>query len=376
MSNTMSTISWQFLLDNLEDRQCILCVGPDIYAQSGMPRFEHQLADFLRQHEKDLHIRVYDNGWFHYLPGHNKSSVWKKLEEFYRQPNPKADALMEKLACLPFESIISFLPDYRVKEVFETKRLDTQFKSFQKNLPCVAETPTTDKPLVFNLLGELKKGNSLVLTYNDFYAYLKSVFEEKSIPEKLAEKISDAQHFIFLGLSFDKWYTHMFMNIINSYVDIRKEKDQTIHRIAANTFLQPSDMERASEQHALTFVNDDIVDFVDELHRRCAEKNLLVSETIRVSRQPVSVFDAWRRAIKTGDNDKILDVLEKMADYTVGSDNDLDSVLILTGQYNRFLSDKKRGKFETQRAESAAETAIVDGILGTISIFERHTSVV
>lgn len=370
MSNTMSTINWQFLLDNLEERQCILCVGPDIYAQMGMPRFEHQLADFLRLHEKDMNIRVYDNGWFHYLQGHNKSSVWKKLEEFYRQPNPKADALMEKLACLPFESVISFLPDYRLKEVFEKKRPDTQFKSFQKNVPCVAETPTVEKPLIFNFLGELKKGNSLVLTYNDFYAYLDYVFKEVGIPKELAEKISDAQHFIFLGMPFDRWYTHMFMNIINSYVDIRKEKDHTIHRIAANTFLEPNDMERASEQHALTFVNDDIVDFVNELHQRCTEKNLLVGTAMPL--QAVSVFDTWRRAIKTGDNDKILDVLQEMSDYAQGSDNDLNSVTILTGQYNTFLSNKRRGKFETQRAESAAETVIVDGILGTISTFERY----
>ena len=369
----MSNINWNFLLDNLEDRQCILCVGPDIYAQSAMPRFEKQLADFLRLHEKDLNIRVYDNGWFHYLPGHNKSSVWRKLEEFYKQPNLKADAVMEQLACLPFETIISFLPDYRLRDMFEAKRPDVQFKAFQKNFPCVAETPTLDKPLIFNLLGELKKGNSLVLTYNDFYSYLKSIFEEKGIPEQLAEKISDAQHFIFLGLPFDKWYTHLFMNIINTHVDIRKEKDHSIHRIAANPFLAPSDIERASEQHSLTFVEDNIFDFVNELYRRCQEKNLLVGHSARPSAKPLSVFDIWRRYMKTGDAEKIIDVLEKMADHNEGADQDLNMILQLTGQYNRFLSEKKRGKFETRKAEEAAENTIVDGILGTISMLERQS---
>ena len=368
----MPNINWNFLLDNLEDRQCILCVGPDIFTQSGMPRFEHQLADFLRLHEKDLNIRVYDNGWFHYLPGHNKSSVWKKLDEFYKQVNPQADTILSKLACLPFEVVISFSPDYRLRDIFESKRSDTQFKAFQKNVPCVAEKPSVVKPLIFNLLGELKKGNSLVLTYNDFYAYLKSVFDEKSIPEKLAEKIGDAQHFLFLGLPFDQWYTHLFMSIINTYVDITKEKDHSIHRIASNPFLKQKEIDRASEQHDLTFVGENIADFVDELYERCRKKGLLVGDSEQPSASPVSVFDVWRRRMKSGDEEEIADVLENMADHTEGSEDDLNTVIHLTGQYNRFLSDKKRGKFATRRAEEAAQNNIVDGILNTITQFEKH----
>ena len=96
----MTTINWQFLLDNIENKQCILCLGPDFFTESGSEkrRYEQELSDFLRRHEKELRIRVYDNGWFHYLPGHNKLSVWKKLEEFYKQNNAEAAAILEKIA--------------------------------------------------------------------------------------------------------------------------------------------------------------------------------------------------------------------------------------------------------------------------------------
>jgi hypothetical protein len=368
----MPKINWQFLLDNLEDRQCILCIGPDIYAHSGAPRFETQLATFLRTHAEGLNIRVYDNGWFHYLPGYNKSSVWKKLDEFYKRPNERVDAILEKLSCLPFEAIISFSPDYRVRDIFVKNRPNTQFKAFEKNVSCDAEMPTVEKPLVFNLMGELKKGNSLVLTYKDYYEYLKSVFDEKGIPDKLAEKIADAQHFIFLGLPFDKWYTHLFMNLINDLGHNNKNKDHNVHRIAANPFLEASDMERASEQHALTFVADKISDFVNELYKRCQENNLLITDSDKPSEAPTT-FDVWRRYMKTGDSHEILRVLDEMTDFTEGDDGDLNTVINLTGQYNRFLSTKNRRKFGTQKEEEAAENNIVDGILNTISMLEKHS---
>ena len=376
----MSKINWNFLLDNLEDRQCILCVGPDILTEPNTPRFEQKLAGFLRKHEEDLNIRVYDNGWFHYLPGHNKSSVWKKLDEFYKQPNPEADAILTQLAALPFEAVISFAPDYRLWDIFKTNRPDAEFKAFQKNSPCVANLPSVEKPLIFNLLGELEKGNSLVLTYNDFYAYLKSVFDENSIPQQLAEKINNAQHFIFLGLPFDRWYTHLFMNILNEYVDVKKETVHSIHRVAANSFLEQNEMKGASEQHALTFVDDNIPDFVTQLYQKCEEKGWLVGkvvEPIVEFVEPVvkveSLFEVWRRHIKTGETDKIGNVLDEMADYTEGEEKEHNAVIVFTGQYNRFLSDKNRHKFETIRAETVAETAIINGILGTISSLEHQS---
>lgn len=369
----MPKINWQFLLDNLEDRQCILCIGPDIYAHSGAPRFETQLATFLRSHEKGLNIRVYDNGWFHYLPGHNKSSVWKRLGEFYKRPNDRVDALLEKLSCLPFEAIVSFSPDYRVSDIFTKNRPNTEFKAFEKNVPCDnTSVPSIDKPLVFNIMGELKRGNSLVLTYKDYYEYLKYIFDEKGIPDKLIEKIADAKHFIFLGLPFDKWYTHLFMNLINDYGNQTKDKDHSVHRIAANPFLEASDMEQASEQHALTFVDDKITDFVNELYRRCQEENLLVTDSDKPSEAP-STFDMWRRFIKTGDSDNILEVLNEMTDFTEGDKDDLNTVTHLAGQYNRFLFAQKRNKFSSQREENATENNIVDGILNTISALEKQS---
>lgn len=368
----MPPVNWNFLLDNLEDRKCILCLGPDIFNEPQQPRFEQRLAAFLRQHAEDLRVSVYDNGWFHYRKGHNKSSVWKKLDEFFKTPHPQATAIVEQLAGLPFEVVISFSPDYLVRNIMAAQRPGIQFRSFVRNLPCKdVAPPTIDNPLVFNMLGELSNGNSLVLTYQDAFGYFKSVFDEQSIPIELQEKISDAQHFIFLGMPFDRWYTHLFMSVINTYVDVSKEKEQSIHRVAANPFLDTSDMEHSAEQYALTYVPNGITDFVAELHRRCAEKGFLIGNAALV--KPLSIFDQWHHDIRTGDPNRLLKVLDDLAEYIVEHRNQPDSVnavTLLTGQYNRFLSEKRRGRFETRKAEAAAEAQIVDGVLSLISGLE------
>ena len=367
---TKNNINWRFLLDNLEAHKCILCVGPDIYDQAGKPRFENQLAAFLRSHETSLNIRVYDNGWFHFLPEHNPESVWKKLAEFYKKPYEEADAIMEKLAGLPFEAVISFVPDYRLRNIFAAKRPYTQFKAFQKIGPCVAETPSVEKPLIFNMLGHFQKGESLVLTYKDFYDYLKSVFAGHGIPETLKEKINDANHFIFLGLPFDKWYTHMFMSIINDSVN--KTGNRSIHRVGANPFLEQDDKDRASEQYGLTIVEDNISDFVNDLFERCKDENILVEGTGQAA-SPLSIFDVWRKSIKSGGSDEITEVLDNMEDMPDLDKEDTNEVLLLRSRYRRFLKDKNHGKFETTKAEYAVENGIVDGILHLISVLEKQT---
>lgn len=272
----MTDKAWNHLLESVSEERCIICIGPGLYTDESEKRLEQRLAAFLREEAHNLGIRVYDDGWFHYLPHANEIDAWQHIKDFYDKEIPIVRKIMEKLSRLPFHFILNFVPDYHLRDVFECQELSHEFLSYQKNEPfdpslySNKKTPTKSKPLIFNILGEHRRRNSLVMTYNDFYSYLESVFEGRSIAPVLKENIWQADYFIFLGMPFDRWYVHMFMRMLQQHENNRRSK-----KYAANIYLDDESTTITEEQYTMTFVASDIINFVDEFYRRCQDIGLL-----------------------------------------------------------------------------------------------------
>lgn len=263
----MSPIEWGDLLDGIKNQKCIVCIGTDVFRKPNEPPFEQQLASFLESQAKALNIRVHNNGWYHLLPMGNQSSPYRQVKEFYQHPNPHAEAILRKLVQIPFHLFLSITPDNKLKNAFEG--YNANFEAYSRNCPFVEmEVPTAEKPLVFNLLGKLEDRNSLVLTHDDFFDYLESVFRGNSMSPILKEAILKAEYFLFLGMPFDQWYMHLFMRILRQH----KEKLQT------QKFAVPMNKEVAEscqEQYTIRFVNSDIDYFITELLKQCEKERLI-----------------------------------------------------------------------------------------------------
>jgi len=258
----MNDHDWEDLLYNLELQKCILVLGPDLYTAEGDLPLHRQLAGFLQEQADQLRIRVSDNGWFHLLPSGNWTSPVRQINAFYQQPRPQAEAMLHKLVRLRFPVFVSLTPDNKLRQAFEG--LPAEFEVYVRNKPHRENLPepTADRPLVYQLLGSLEDRNSLVLTYDDFYDYLRSVFAGNSMSPVLRAAIMDAEYFLFLGMPFDQWYIHLFMRVLNQ----TKEKERAL-KVAV-----PFDHAHAdgcAEQYTIKFVNDHIDSFVDELIGRC-----------------------------------------------------------------------------------------------------------
>jgi hypothetical protein len=265
LEQTMSDDDWQDLIDGISSEKCIIVIGPEIYTEEGDSlTTEKRLAAWLRQQADRLKIRVYDNGWFHLQPGGNANAPLRQIKEFYKQPQPQAEQLLQRLACIRFPVLLSLNPDDRLYKAFAAYPT-ARFEAYVRNEPARTDLskPTADEPLVYNLLGRLEDRNSLVLTYDDFYDYLKSVFAGSSMSAVLKDTILNANQFIFLGIPFDQWYVHLFMRILNQSDDDSKKKPKYA------TLLSPELAESCFEQYNITFVNHNIADFVEELLRRC-----------------------------------------------------------------------------------------------------------
>ena len=269
----MDDNNWDHLLESLEEEKCVVCIGPEVYCTQESGRFETKLASYLREKEEEIRIRVYDDGWFHYLPDASEIDAWQRVKEFYRLPNVKAEDKLKKISQIPFHFLLHFTPGYQLRDAFEKQNFAYNFLSYLKRDPFNPSEeanqvkPTKLKPLIYNLVGEIKKRNSLVMTYNDFYVYLESIFENKSMAPVLQENIWESEYFIFLGMPFDKWYIHMFMRILHQHEQNRKSK-----KYAANIFLSDDITTHCAEQYTMTFVPTGIEAFLDVFHQKCQGK--------------------------------------------------------------------------------------------------------
>ena len=308
LTNGMDNQHWEHLLDSLEEEQCIICIGPEVYASQGI-RYEEQLAGFLRTNASKTGIRVYDNAWFHYLPNASEIDAWQRVKEFYAQECP--EQVQEQLSIisqLPFHFLINFTPGYELKGAFDRQKFAYNFLSYEKKQPFDPQKeanqfpPTKSKPLVFNMLGEIKKRNSLVMTYNDFYNFMESTFLGNSMSSVLKEKIFEADYFIFLGMPFDRWYVHMFMRILQQH-----EQNKSSKKYAANVFLDNEITTLCAEQYTMSFVSEGISEFLNTFFEKAKARNILRTAEKAIQLQlPFEKIEKW---LRKNEFEQIFDIL-------------------------------------------------------------------
>lgn len=268
----LTTFEWDAIVQGIQDGQCVLCIGPGLYSlEPEQENFTERLEAYLRENQDALRIRVQENGWFHLRPGGSDGPAYQAVRAFYQQAPEASIEALRKLARLRWHLLLSLNPDYHLRAAFEQQNLPHRFDAYVRNQPDRnTEKPTAEVPLVYNILGELGNRNSLVLTFDDFYDYLESVFKGNSMSAMLKNNILDAQYFLFIGMPFGQWFVHLFLRILRQHKERRT-------KFAAGQPLPPESLESCAEQYNINFVNVGITAFIDELYRRCEAKGLAKS---------------------------------------------------------------------------------------------------
>ncbi|MEO6038410.1 MAG: SIR2 family protein [Saprospiraceae bacterium] len=357
------TINWDILLHELESGKCVLCVGPDVFSKADDARLEQKLANSLRENSAALGIRVYEDGWFHYLKERDELATWFCIKQFYETQLPAdSDVFFRTLATLPFHLILNFTPDYRLREAFQNSGKPFDFDCLYKNPELdKARTkenplPDRDKPLLFNMLGEIEDKDSLVMTYDDLFGYMEAIFEKKRMPQNVKLKIQQASHFIFLGMPLDKWYFHLFMRVLNMHKDTTKSK-----RVGATFSLNGANASLCEEQYTLTFVQENITAFTELMKTKWA-----AAQEQKTGAHQLSTYDRWREMIKTGEDIAIRQLFRETKPLTE-TNNDLNNQrIMLEMQWNGFTSTV----FETEMSKNAMKSQIVNGILYLVGQLE------
>jgi len=195
----------------IEQQKCVLVLGPDI-AYNSQKSLLNELSTFMEINQ----IKCNSNADEEFLSSTTKFSPLfnRQLFKFFETLKPVD--IYCKIAEIPFHLIVSLSPDLLLKQTFEQMNFEYDFNFYHRNVnPQEVDKPTPQKPLIYNLLGEQTRYNSLVLCFNHLFDYLSSILGNYGLPENLRNEFKETQSVFFLGFKYDKWYFKLILRLLN-----------------------------------------------------------------------------------------------------------------------------------------------------------------
>ncbi len=264
------------------EEKCVLILGPDITGIADGKTINGALKEYLESNATGA-IKYYEEDeFFSFTDPGDKISSLIDIKNFYEALEP--NDLHNKIAEMPFHLIISVSPDHAVKKAFEQKGLMHAFDFyFKSSNPTPLKKPAKEKPLLYNLFGDYTKDESLILTYDDLFDYLASIFGSFVLPQAIQLAMKNASSIIFLGFKFEKWYFKLLLRLLNlSQVPLKNA--------SGNKFAPGSQVRNFyKDEFKMKFLeNYNETEIINNLYNKCKDKGIL-----RVKAPTIFVSYAW-----------------------------------------------------------------------------------
>ncbi len=272
--NEFSNIDWEDVLDTLKAQKCILFLGSGAYQAPGGGNIEQALINWLDANNPNhQYIHLYNpDGFFLFRKNKYKRKIIARTKDFYNQTFPETSEKFSQLAQIPFTILLSLTPDNILTRTFDTCGFEYHSDFYFRNRKVSEnfEKPSKQKPLIYNLLGNIEEPESLILTHSDFFDHLGSIFHFP-MNEDLKQELESAERYIFLGLPYEKWYFQLLLR----WLSIESDKLKEIERLAIREFEEPHLHKLYKTEFKIEFIPTDIDGFIDKLYEKCGEAGIL-----------------------------------------------------------------------------------------------------
>lgn len=149
------------------------------------------------------------------------------VARFYAEQSGKCELhpALEQLLDLRFRIVICTTPDNFVTELYDqvAAPYHADFYNYYKpNSSFIFDFEKDPRVLVYNLFGNYKKPESLVLTYKHQLTYIKKIVGEQQnerLPDVLTNAFKDFRCHLFLGFDFDDWNLRLLLDTL--YKNVR-----------------------------------------------------------------------------------------------------------------------------------------------------------
>jgi hypothetical protein len=299
---------WEPLIEKIQEEKCVLVIGPDIASPQPGQSIMELLKDYLAtKPQKGKDIKFYgDDEFFLFADNTAKAFANIRIKKFYE--GLAIPAVYNKIAEIPFHLIISVSPDHLLKTVFETGKLPFSFDFFNKEQnPAELEKPTKDKPLVYNLFGDIDADSSLVFTYDDLFSYLSKIFGDFKLPQSLQYQLKNCETVLFVGFQLEKWYFRLLLRLLKiNEVGIKGASDKS-------KSLVPSVRNFYADEFGMEFIEADEVEIIDYLHSQFDAKHMLRAAQLpkHPSGDAIYISYAWEGEREQVVNDLYNTLIEK-----------------------------------------------------------------
>ncbi|MEO8414333.1 MAG: toll/interleukin-1 receptor domain-containing protein [Ginsengibacter sp.] len=254
---------WNLVFKRIEDETCLLIIGPDIAMPGPDKSLNESLREYLQKTSGDTIEYYTEDEFFSFKSKSDKEYAIMDIQEFYKalQPND----LHLKIAEIPFHLIISVSPDHILKTVFDDKKLDYQFAFYNKEQnPGSIQKPDKNRPLIYNLFGDIETDGSLIFTYDDLFNYLIPSTGKFELPMELQRELNKARLVLFLGFRFEKWYFKLLLRLLNLH------KDDKLNRATQLKNNSPVGLKNFYvEEFKLDFLQYSEAEIIDKIYNKC-----------------------------------------------------------------------------------------------------------
>lgn len=364
----LDQIDWGDIIDTLEAQKCVLFMGSGAFQAAGQLTLEEAQRKWLGlPNPEHPHIRLQnDDGFLLLRRNRYKRKVIASLREFYNQSFPETELTFSQLARIPFNVMVSLTPDNLLARTFDNLGLDYQmdFYFHHRKAPEAFEEPTNQRPLIYNLLGNIEEPESLILTHQDFFDYLDSVFKSNSIHEDLLLTLENAERYIFLGLPYERWYFQLLLRILS----LHSEKLREVERLALEEFENPRLRDVYTEEFKIEFVPTDIAAFLQRLYQECENEDILKAIPTNTTNTHENLSpDSLRELIAEGKTQRAMEQLK--LNLQAGQPRTtaaLNRLTVLRNRYKLLQQREQRGTIDS-RDLSVENNQIVEQLLELIT---------
>jgi len=242
-----------------------------------------------------------------------------RLLDWYNQDfsNP----VLDKLAEIPFHTYIMASPDMTLPTLFERKNFSYGYNYFSSvRLREIEQKQSTAEPLLYHLFGSVKDEESMVVSHYDLFGLLKAV--NSCLPQMVKNTFNSltTKNILFLGFDFDKWYYQLILSLLSNDFD-------KYDNFASQSFeLKPEVEKFCQAQFNITFVQENLTEFVQTLHKSFTSQQL---------RAPAKVLKITKNYLK-GNIMKLLN--------TVFNASDLDTICLCNFEevHNNFTPEQSK----------------------------------
>ena len=332
-------IDWNVLKPAVQNKRCVLFLGPDAYPFDTDKTVEAALWQIVAADTSLVRYFYRDDGLVLFEKKSNRGKFLETVQHFFDDP-AKDWALtrlqLEKLVCLPFLAIVNLTLDDLLPRHFRETGLECQSVHYIFR-PSLTEKPISDlpldgeKPLVLNLLGSIRSSDNVVLTHNDLFDFLRSLFDDKD--QWLQELLHEADCFLFVGVPFEKWYLQLLLQKLSKY---QKPSDEA-ERYALPENKAITMQELYSHELKIQFVEEAQQDVIEELYRFCEEKNLLHRPKTPLRAYKNESLQAIHRHLLRGE---VEEAITAFLAFASGNNELGDELTLLSVQYQNWKDNR------------------------------------